>query len=64
MSVYCNSIASKKNTKILSASKFSHLLPESLIPVINLYFRIYEQIFEKIKNGSNRVYKAMEETEL
>jgi hypothetical protein len=42
----------------LSASKFSHLSPVSLTPVIviNLYFRISLRIFVKIRSGSNRVF--------
>jgi hypothetical protein len=48
----------KQNMEKLPVSKFSHLSPKSLTPliVINLYFRISLRIFVKIRNGSNRVF--------
>ncbi len=46
------------------SQNFSHLLPVSLTTVINLYFRIYSQIFIKNFNGSNRVFRGMGDSDL
>jgi hypothetical protein len=41
----------------------ANLPPVSLIPVVHLYLRISPQIFEKIRNGPNKILWGLGETD-
>jgi hypothetical protein len=47
----------------VSLTPVANLLPVSLIPVVNLYLRISPRIFEKIRNGPNRILRGLGETD-
>jgi hypothetical protein len=52
-----------KIIKIFLIEGFTHLLPVSATPVVNLELRIYLRIFEKIRNGPNGILRGWGETD-
>jgi hypothetical protein len=52
-----------KMFKVFLIKDFFHLPPVSLTPVVNLELQISPRIFEKIRNGPNRILWGCGETD-
>ncbi len=64
--IYANSTIQRCPNKIIKfflIADFSHLPPVSLTPVVNIELRISPRIFEKIRNGPNRILWGWGETD-
>jgi hypothetical protein len=65
--IYVNSTTQRcpnKIIKIFVLEDFFNLPPVSMTPVANLELRIFQLIFEKIRNGPNGIIRGLGETDL